>query len=269
MKLRLKLLLLLLPLVVAPLFTLGSIAGGELGEVSEGKLLENMHAALQHLQTHTGDQRRTALANIELFSRHTLVKKYVLTGDEDERYNLLQGPLLRVFSAFQEAFPQYYEIRILLPDGYEDIRLTRADIDNHTDEEADSPLFKSLAATPDRVVSLVQRNPDNGRVSLFIGKPLVLRDAAVDPVGTPPSLRGYLAITADLGEIESHVREDSIGTSGYLLGTDPDGAVVFAPSGIDTPAAVPQELLAAVDRPGTSLTEISGQRVLLIRQSNV
>jgi hypothetical protein len=213
-KLRLKLLLLVLPLVVAPLVTLGWIAGGELRTVSEGKLLESMRSSLQHLETHSSDQLRTALANIELFAKHTLVKKYVLTEDEGERYNLLQGPLLRVFSGFQEAFPQYYEIRILLPDGYEDIRLTGPDIENFTDEEAENPLFQAMARTPDGVTSMVLRNPDNGQVSLFVGKPLLLRDAAVDPIGTPPSLRGYLAITADMSELEAHTREDLIGETG-------------------------------------------------------
>ena len=227
MKLRLKLLLLVLPLVVAPLVTLGWIASGELRAASEGKLLEGMHSSLEHMETHVGDQLRTALANIELFSRHTVVKKYVLTQDEGERYDLLQGPLLRVFTGFQEAFPQYYEIRILLPDGYEDIRLTNADIENYTDEEAANPLFQAMAQAPDRVTSLVLRNPDNGQVSLYVGKPLLLRDNAVDPVGVPPRLRGYLALTADLSELQAHVRDDPIGETGYLIATDRNGNAVF------------------------------------------
>ena len=243
MKLRSKLLLLVLPLVVAPLVTLGWIATSELRTVSEGKLLESMRSNLDHMQTHFSDQIRTARANIELFARHTVVKKYVLTEDESERYNLLQGPLLRVFTSFQEAFPQYYEIRILLPDGYEDIRLTRADIENYSHEEADNPLFRAMAQAPDRVTSMVLRNPDNGQASLFVRKPLVLRDAAFDPVGTRPSLRAYLAITAELSELEARTREDRVGEAGYLLATDPGGAVVFQSDRIRTRLGLPQQVV--------------------------
>lgn len=267
MKLRFKLLLLVLPLVVAPLVALGWIASSELRTVSEGKLLESMRSSLQHLETHSSDQLRTALASIELFAKHTLVKKYVLTEDEGERYNLLQGPLLRAFASFQEAFPQYYEIRILLPDGYEDIRLTGADIENVTDEEAENPLFRAMARTPDRVTSMVLRNPDNGQVSLFVGKPLLLRDAAVDPVGTPPSLRGYLAITADMGELEAHTREDPIGETGYLLATDSSGAVVFQSDRISTPLGLPQQVvtqaIGAAPHSPPLLTTVNGQQSLV------
>ena len=267
MKLRLKLLLLVLPLVVAPLVTLGWIASGELRAASEGKLLEGMHSSLEHMETHVGDQLRTALANIELFSRHTVVKKYVLTQDEGERYDLLQGPLLRVFTGFQEAFPQYYEIRILLPDGYEDIRLTNADIENYTDEEAANPLFQAMAQAPDRVTSLVLRNPDNGQVSLFVGKPLVLRDAVVDSVGTPPSLRGYLAITADLSELEAHTRTDRIGENGYLLATDTSGALVFQSDLMSTRLGLPQQVVTqtinAAPHSPPLLTTINGEQALI------
>ena len=53
---------------------------------------------------------QTASGNIELLAKQTLVKKYLLTKDEEERYALFQPPLLRLFSSYQEAFPEYYEI---------------------------------------------------------------------------------------------------------------------------------------------------------------
>jgi diguanylate cyclase (GGDEF)-like protein len=262
-KLRLKLLLLLLPLVIAPLFSLGWIAYSELRQVSEDRLLEEMRATLEHLEGHASNELHTALANIELFARHTLVKKYVLTEDEMERYDLLQPPLLRVFGSFQEAFPQYYEIRILLTDGYEDTRLTKADIDNHSDEEADNPLFQAMLRAPDKVTSLVMTNPDNGQPSLFVGKPLVLRDPAFEAIGVPPKLRGYLLLTADLGNLQAHIRADNIGENGFLLATDGRGKAVFQPDAISAPLTLPPHLLdqALSTMPGSAplLSEIDGQ----------
>jgi diguanylate cyclase (GGDEF)-like protein len=231
-KLRLKILLLLIPLVIAPLFILGWIAYGELRRVSEEKSFAAIAGVIDKIQEHSQTQLTTATANIELFAKHTMVKKYILTPDENERYTLMQAPLLRTFRSFQEAFPDYYEIRIFLPDGYEDIRLTNRSVENLTDEETHNPVFRNMAQGGDSVASAVFRNPDNGEVSLFVGKPLILRDPAIDPIGTPATLRGYLAITVDLKDIQSTISDTKIGKTGHLLATDSNGIPIYEPQGI-------------------------------------
>ena len=66
-------------------------------------------------------------------------------GQEDERYDLWQPALLKLFSTYIGAYPNYYEIRVLLPDGYEDTRLTRGDIPNFTEQEKDSRYFQKMS----------------------------------------------------------------------------------------------------------------------------
>jgi diguanylate cyclase (GGDEF)-like protein len=241
-KLRLKILLLLIPLIIAPLFVLGWIAYGELRGIAEEKSFDTMIEAIDKIRARSEVQLKTAEANIELFAKHTMVRKYILTQDESERYTLMQGPLLRAFRSFQEAFPEYYEIRILLPDGYEDIRLTNPPVPNLTDEELDNPVFQNLIRAGDAVSSAIFRNPDNGEVSLFVGKPLILRDPSVDSIGTPPSLRGYLAITVDMGDIESIITNTTIGQTGYLLATDDNGKLLYQPQGMGIDAGMAAKL---------------------------
>lgn len=231
MKLRPKILLLLIPLIIAPLFVLGWTAYEELRTISEEKAFASMSAGIDKIRERAETKLKTALANIELFAKHTMVRKYILTSDESNRYALMQLPLLRAFQSFQEAFPEYYEIRIFLPDGYEDIRLTNRSIDNAADQEADNPVFLRMAGAGDSVFSTLFRNPDNGHVSLFVGKPLILIDRAVDSIGTPPSLRGYLAITVDMADIEAAISNAGIGQTGYLLATDDSGRPVYQPQG--------------------------------------
>ena len=188
MKLRTKILLLLIPLIVVPMLAMGWVTYSELNKKSEQKAFAEMRASIDHIAGHLRLKVETAVANIELFANHTLIKKYILTGDEEERYTLLHGPTLRVLRSFQEAFPSYYEIRILLPDGYEDIRRTSLpSLDNLTEEEAQNPLFIALQQAGDSVSSLISRNPDNGKLALFVGKSLVLRDPAIDATGAPPT----------------------------------------------------------------------------------
>ena len=107
MTLRVKILLLLIPLIVAPLFAMGWIAYGELSQVSQNKSFDAMADILDYFEQYSTTQLETANANIELFAEHIMVKKYILTEDESDRYTLLQGPLLRAFGTFQKDEMQF------------------------------------------------------------------------------------------------------------------------------------------------------------------
>ena len=227
MKLRTKIPLILVPLIVLSLLGLGWFAYVQLRESSEQRMFGEMQLLLDHLREHMETHIDTARGNVELLSKQTLVKKYILTKDEGERYTLLQAPLLRLFSAYQEAFPEYYEFRIFLPDGYEDVRLTRPFIENVNDEEGSSELFVALQSAGDGVYTSIFRNPDNQKISLFAGKKLKLIDPALDPVGAAPSLRGYVGVTIDMNELESLVNDHVISDGGYLFVTDLEGNVFF------------------------------------------
>jgi diguanylate cyclase (GGDEF)-like protein len=242
MKLRTKIPLLLVPLIVLPLFVVGWIAYSELRETSEQAMFREIHAALEPLDAYMDTEVQTAEANIDLFAKNTLVKKYVLTSDDSQRYALMLSPLLRVFQSYQEAFPKYYEIRILLPDGYEDARQTSYDIDNVTDEEHDTLFFQTMAAAGDRTTTIIN-NQDNDKISLYVGKPLILRDGSVDPIKTPPKLRGYLTLTIDIQILVGHILGDQIGQTGYLLATDANGKVLFHRDSSRVGTSIPSAIL--------------------------
>lgn len=230
MKLRTKIPGLLVPLIILSMLALGWFAYVELREASEQRVFAEMRASLSHLSEHVAAEIEKAQGNLELLSNQLLVRKYILTDDEEERYNLLQAPLMRLFTSYQESFPEFYEIRIFLPDGYEDARQTRPYIENFSEEEGDSDFFRAMQSSGDGVFSKVYRNPDNGKISMFFGKPLVLIDRAVDPVGVVPKLRGYAGLTVDMAEVESHIRNEVISNSGYMFATDEAGMVYFESS---------------------------------------
>ncbi|NNJ94202.1 MAG: EAL domain-containing protein [Halobacteria archaeon] len=246
MKLRTKIPVFLVPLIILSMLLLGWFAYMKLREASEQRVFGEMQASLDHLREHVAAEIESARGNIELLSRQTLVRKYILTDDEEERYTLLQPALMRLLSAYQEAFPEFYEIRVFLPDGYEDARQTRPFIENYSDEEGDSALFRAMQSAGDNIYTAVYRNPDNGKISLFFGKPLVLINRAVDAVGSTPRLRGYIGLTVDLGEVESHIHKETISQSGYLFATDPTGYVLFESSRRPVRDATPGTLIDTV-----------------------
>ena len=164
MRLQSKVLSVLVPLIVVPLLGLGRVDYVQLVEISEQRTLGHMMTLLEQVALNLESRARTLEANVELFAANALVKKYVLTSDEEERYNLMQPALLRLLDTYLRAHPEYYEIRILLPDGYEDTRATLGNVHNRTEEEADTPVFSALKAHEEGVFTAVARNPDNAEL---------------------------------------------------------------------------------------------------------
>ncbi|MDH3646043.1 MAG: EAL domain-containing protein [Gammaproteobacteria bacterium] len=221
---------LLVPLVVVPLLIIGRVAYTELRDSAEIKTFNQIAGSLERQKQLMATKIRTAAANVELFSNANLVKKYFLIGDEMERYNLLQRPLLRVFKAYQAAYPEYYEIRVLMPDGYEDARWTRNAMDNVTEEEAESPFFHAMTNWPKDIYTSVLRNPDNSAISLLTAKRVLMKDDSLDATTTNPVLRGYLALTVSLDDLRQAVQNQKIGEQGFYVATNPDGEVLFQPA---------------------------------------
>ena len=80
-------------------------------------------------------------------------------------------------------------------------------------------------------------------------------------------MRAYLAITADLSELEAHTRTDRIGENGYLLATDTSGALVFQSDLMSTRLGLPQQVVTqtinAAPHSPPPLTTINGEQALI------
>ncbi|WP_321527714.1 EAL domain-containing protein [Sedimenticola selenatireducens] len=230
MKLRAKILILIFPLVVIPLLMLGWAAYVQLSSTTIQRSLGQMEVLIDQVETNVDSHLRTARANIDLFSRSPLLEKYITTEDEAERLTLMQSSVLRLLSSYQQTYPEYYEIRILLPDGYEDTRSVLGDIPNTTEEESESGYFYEIQRSETAILTKLINNPDNQEIALLISKPLMFMNRSLDPVATPLSLRGYLVITATLDFLEQQIATVQIGEHGYLLVTDRNGKVLFHPN---------------------------------------
>ena len=231
MKLQAKILVLLIPLIVVPLASMGYIGYYQLQDNIQENRFNEMRLVLNQVESRFSENVRTAIANVELFSSSFLVEKYALTTDEGERYSLMQRPLLNLFASYQAAYPGYYEIRFILPDGYEAARRSTRDDENRTEEEAGNAFVSSLYDGSHEIKSSILLNPDNNQLALYAGKALYLRDESIDPLRAPQPLRGALVITDDLGALRSLVRELSIGNSGGLLLLDREGRSHFMKEG--------------------------------------
>ena len=173
-------------------------------------------------------RENVAKANIKLFSSSSLMKTYALEDDEEERYTLITPSLLKLFKSYIRAYPEYDEIKYLLPDGYEDARATNNLITNAYEEELTTPFFQFIKNTDADIVSRVLTNPDNGKLSLQVARPLrLINPATEDPINAQPSLRGFMVVTMSLDFIEKQVTDTHIGKTGYVFVIDNKGKILF------------------------------------------
>jgi diguanylate cyclase (GGDEF)-like protein len=152
--------------------------------------------------------------------------------------------VLILLSNYQKGYSSYYEIRILLPGGYEDTRSTITPVANVTEEESESEFFKTLVNQGNKTYSSFEVNPDNGEQYLLIAKPSKIKNPAIDPVLAKPKFRGYLVITADLEFLSNQQRKTKIGQGGGIFFTDGFGNILFEPIVDPGGRQIPPELFS-------------------------
>ncbi len=244
MKLQAKLLILIIPLIVVPLLVLGSIAYVMLQVTTSHNMAGEMRAVINQVNHRITNKIENARANILSFSNTPRLKQYLLTEDRSDRITLQYRPLLRLFKSYHQAYPDYYEIRLIYPDGYEDVRSTAYDLPNKTDIESMTPFFQTLVQSPHGPVTAIMKNPDNGQYALFTGIKIMLNDPNVDPVIAIPRLRGYLSATIDLTSIKNLLYDLNIGNTGSVIITDSKGQILFGHHPEENNGHLPPSLLA-------------------------
>ncbi len=232
MKLGLKLSLLLLPLVAIPLLVVGSVSYVNLLKNAKIKLFSHVESTVVQVSRQIGNLVDNAQANANLFADNQQLKNYLLTADESIRYDLLYRPLQQEFIGFQKSFPHYYELRVILPDGFEDLRSVNQNIPNLTEDESQNINFQFISATEEPMFSRIGFNPDNGEVACFVYKRIELINEALDDPNAAPTLRGFFSLTASLNPIAKALNENALGTNGGLLLTNSSGQPLLAPAAL-------------------------------------
>lgn len=241
MNLKSKIISILLPLVVAPLLGLGWLAYVQLRNSSEAKALVEAETKMRQVALQIMSIVRTAKANVELFSNSGLLDEYFWTKDDWTRYYIMAPPLQRLFANYNKAYSEYYEIRVILPNGFEDVRFTGRDLPNQTENEASTEYFQKMTRDENDLYSCFYRNKDNDQMTLYVSKRILLRDIDDDPSSPNRKLRGYLVITVSLEPIYGLIRENRIGERGRLFLTDHRGNVLFHPEGQNKKTPIPEE----------------------------
>lgn len=252
------------PLVILPLLGVGWIAFGKLKSTNENVVFRQMTTLLDQVELHINSHKNTAQANIELFAGSDLLENYIFMP-EYERYAVGLLSLMNLFANYNQAYPDYYEIRVLLLDGYEDVRFASEEIPNITEDESEAPYFQHIQAQSEKVYSEYLLSPDTKNTILLVAKPLYYTDPVLDDTTAKPKLRAYLLISIRLDFIQQQIENTKIGDDGTLFLTDTSGNIIFGSNSFPAGFQLPSSLLGRVQHADTSepiLSQIKNQKFL-------
>jgi diguanylate cyclase (GGDEF)-like protein len=227
MRLSAKLLLFVIPAISASLLILGVVAYWQLKQSTEERLLANLENSATQADMLLASKIKQVVKDSSLIANTQLLKKYVTVADEDQRLLLFYPVLMRALADIQKILPDYYEIRVIFPDGYEEVRRVVGDIPNKTEEEQTSDLFRLIRSNKNTSAHVLL-NADTGAYTLYVAHPLIHRDPNFEPINAKPRLRAFLVISVGLEDLQKTIDENLPGNNGHSVVFLPDGTVVFS-----------------------------------------
>tara|TARA_R110001583_G_scaffold10698_3_gene49067 strand:- start:6560 stop:9013 length:2454 start_codon:yes stop_codon:yes gene_type:complete len=176
----------------------------------------------------TLDSQLTAMeADSDIFSQSIVLNRYLKTEDESIRANVMHQVLLKEFSSFMHAHPEYIEISLIMPDGYEEVSLVNNRITNMTDEEQDTIYFKNIVASQSNFDINAFINPDTVKWTLIAARKILQKNAIEQTHSTEEVIKGYLIIKTDFDFIEQLLNNNSLIEHGFAIIHDASGTPVI------------------------------------------
>jgi len=268
MKLRNKTFIFITPLIIVPILLIGALAFVKFKQTTEDRLNTQVITLLDQISQYVTNKISVAEANLHILSEHELVVKYALTDDESVRYEILLPHLLNVFKSIENSIEDYYEIRFILPDGFEDVYWADSGIENINEYINEKEYFKEIQNLNNSVFKRLIFDENTQQFSFLLVKDLMLFDAAVDSYGAPAKLRGYIALTVKLDHLKNEINKNLIGKTGFLLVMNEQGKISLVPD--EGSNEVSREfLLSLIKSKARSIAEMSGSYVILYNKEPV
>ncbi len=224
LRLRTQILLIIIPLVLIQMLTLGWVAYDHLESISQQRTLNQNKVLLDQIVTNLQSEIDSVVAHTHTVSHFGLLQRYLLTTDQDTKYTLLYPSLLELFLNFQKTFSNYHAIHLFEPDGTEDIRSTLAIPADSYDKEIKFQL--ELFKKNKRPISITfSKNLIKGKHIMFVSKRLELGDASYLESSLEKQIGGYLLISMSLSALTQNLNIDD-SNQGYLFFTNQKGEIL-------------------------------------------
>ncbi|PWI33364.1 hypothetical protein DI392_10945 [Vibrio albus] len=204
MRLNSKVSLTIIPLVTIPLLLVGVYSYYLLWHRNMDTSHAQLEYYIEHLEMHYRDGITETAIALKTLSEDSLLRQYLLTKDESDRYMLMHKPMLAKLHAVQNTNPKLREISLLLPNGYEDLWVSNRNAVNYTEDESGSLFFREIQQQKTAFHTYLGINPDTEKNTFYVSVPIIFRDRTQDTFTTAPKTRGYLAASIDPTDLLFH-----------------------------------------------------------------
>ncbi|MGS2720028.1 EAL domain-containing protein [Paraglaciecola aestuariivivens] len=227
MNLRQKLFGPLLLIVTIPVIVLGGFAYNLISDLTKTSLINSINDVSQSLAPAVNEKINTAETNLRLFGSSRLLQDYIIRGEE--RYTLLQPSLIRQFSEYQNVYPDYFSISLILENGEVDSSVDNRENPNLTFDLSDWGFYQLLTKTTDNeVILFVEEESDTGKYILSLGLPLSFSPQFSATVGGQVVKRNYLTLSLYLDYIDNIIQNVSLSEGSLLIVTAPNNKILFS-----------------------------------------
>lgn len=193
MKLLLKMLAWLVPLVLLPVFAVAILSYQSLQQVASEQANSQLHQITEDVRAQVASTTDRARNNIDVISHDMMLHDYLRANDQS-RYTLLQAPLLRKFKDLQTAYPEYLTLQLHLESGertaYRNLKEAPALGDTLVDA-----IIKQLQNQPQGAIVVVPEDFSKEKPYLVVAKAVTGRKHANNP-GVLVTL-GFVVATLD------------------------------------------------------------------------
>jgi len=218
MTLKTKLALILIPLIVIPIALLGKLSYEHIVSTTKQTVLGPMNILLNQVYQKAQYHLQTAVTNIQFLSQSGRLTQYLSGEDKATRevaIKAMQGPTLRLLASYAQAYPYYYEMRVILPNGEEIIRFPQESPLNLSK----LPYFQTIQSSSKLVEVFFTTTPSPA---------FIVAEKLTSQV-SPEETLGYLLIAMRPTFLTEHVKFGEISENGYLFLTDGQGRILLHP----------------------------------------
>ncbi|MDH5517114.1 MAG: ATP-binding protein [Gammaproteobacteria bacterium] len=226
MKLGTKLLLVMTPLIVAPLLVLGTVAYFKLQKSVTDNALGQVASEIDHISDHLISDIYAARASIELFSKSPSLQSYLNAIRQGNNEKDGSSKLAAETHSYQSIYPKYNNIKVLSIDGNEIFSFDdKKNTDVHFDISAANILKSQNIDYKD--TTAIQIRPESQYYAISFLKQVVSDNVAM---ALSDRLLGYLSVTMDLSYFKQHVGGKHIESGGDIFFVNRSGEMVFEDS---------------------------------------
>jgi len=226
MHLKPKIVLVFLPVIVVQILVLLIPLFLTYQDYISEQVKRQIKDSTEQVQTALHNNVAAIEADSSIFSQSLILARYLRTTDKSIRFNVMHQVLLKEFSTFMRAHPEYIEISLIMPDGYEEVSLVKDGIINQSDEEQDTSYFKYIAESTTNFDIYPMRNPDTNQWVLVSARKVFQKDLIEQSGSTQDTLKGYLIVKTSFSFMDYLLKYNSLMENGFVIIHDINGTPI-------------------------------------------